>query len=102
MTVSDCHFFQSFDPEDEKATVKVLEAISRFENVADFPESTLKIVLANQALRNRLRADATNDEIFNLVREELLAEHKTTVNALHKTIAALALTETQLTDERIR
>lgn len=95
-------FFQSFDPEDEKATVKVLEAISRFENVTDLPESTLKVVLANQALRGRLRgADASNDEIFNLVRDELLAEHQTTVNALHETKGTLALTEAHLMDERI-
>lgn len=94
-------FFQSFDPEDEKATVKVLEAISRFENVADLPESTLKIVLANQVLRGRLRGvDASNDEIFDLVREELLVEHQSTVNALHEAKGTLALTETQLKEER--
>jgi hypothetical protein len=65
--------FESFDPEDEKATVKVLEAISRFENVGDIPEQTLKVVLANQVLRGRLRdADASNEQVFALVREELL------------------------------
>ncbi|WP_291993408.1 hypothetical protein [Candidatus Accumulibacter sp. ACC003] len=95
-------FFQSFDPEDEKATIKVLEAISRFENVTDFPESTLKVILANKALRTRLRgADASNDEIFTLVREELLAEHQTTVNSLHDTKGTLARTEAHLMDERI-
>lgn len=94
-------FFQSFDPEDERATVKVLEAISRFENVGDISESTIKIVLANQALRERLReSEATNDEVFDLVREEMLAEHKEAVSALDKTKDSLALTEASLTKER--
>lgn len=94
-------FFQSFDPDDEKATIKVLEAISRFENVTDLPEATLKVVLANQVLRGRLRgADASNDEIFDLVREELLAEHQSTVNALKEAKGTLALTETKLNNER--
>jgi hypothetical protein len=92
-------FFQSFDPEDEKATVKVLEALSRFENVQDIPEATLKVILANQVLRGRLRgADATNDEIFELVREELLAEHQIIVNVLHETKGTLAVTEAELNE----
>jgi hypothetical protein len=95
-------YFQQFDPEDERATVKVLEALSRFENVTDLPEATLKLVLANQALRGRLReADASNDEIFELVREELLVEHSRTVQALGNTQNVLAHTEASL-DERNR
>ncbi len=95
-------FFQSFDPEDERATVKVLEALSRFENVSDLPEATLKVVLANQALRGRLReADASNDEIFELVREEVLAEHQNTVNVLQETKGVLAITEASLAEERL-
>lgn len=94
-------FFQSFDVEDEKATVKVLEAISRYENVGDIPEQTLKVVLANQVLRGRLRdADASNDEVFNLVREELLTHHKEAVEALDKTQSTLKTTVTTLETER--
>ncbi len=90
-------YFQSFDPEDEKATVKVLESISRFENVGDIPEQTLKVILANKVLRNRLRdSDASNDEIFELVRNELLAEHKDTVQALEQSKASLMRVESSL------
>lgn len=94
-------FFQSFDPEDEKATVKILESISRFENVDDFPEETLKVVLANQALRTRLRdAEASNDEVFALVREEVLSLHKTTLNELESTRDDLRQREKSLDAER--
>lgn len=76
-------FFQSFDPEDERATVKVLESLSRIENVYDLPEPTLKKVLANQALRGRLRdAEASNDQVFELVRDELLSVHKSVLAEL--------------------
>lgn len=94
-------FFQSFDPEDEKATVKVLEAISRFENVGDIPEKTLKVILANQVLRSRIKdVDASNDEAFELVREELLAMHHTAVQTLEHTEATLTSTTTSLEQER--
>ena len=75
--------FQSFDHEDEKATIRVLEVLSRYENVEDIPEGTLGVILANQALRARLQeANQTADEAIQLVREELLKEHRQTTSAL--------------------
>ena len=94
-------YFQQFDPADERATIRVLESISRFENVADFPESTLKLVLANQVLRGRLiEANASNEEVFQLVREELLNEHSQTLDLLGSTRGNLALSEASLQAER--
>lgn len=76
-------YFQSFDAEDEKVTVKILESISRFENVGDFTESTIKLMLTNQALRTRLKnSSASNEEVFEYVREELIALHNEAVNNL--------------------
>lgn len=94
-------FFQSFDPADERATIQVLEAISRFENIADMAEETVCTILANRALRGRLReADASNDEVLELVREELLLEHKTTLASLDQTKENLALLTTSLETEQ--
>lgn len=94
-------YFQQFDPDDERATIKVLEGISRFENVEDLPEPTLKLVLANQVLRGRLKdSNASNNEIFELVREELLAEHKVALAALGETRGTLAESEETLEFER--
>lgn len=95
-------FFQTFDPEDERATVKVLEAISRFENVSDFPERTLELVLANKVLRGRLRdADASNDEVFDLVREELVSEHKQVIDELEVAKGTLRSVEDAVVAERL-
>lgn len=78
-------YFQSFDVEDERATIKVLEALSRYENQDDISEQTITKILANQVLRARLRdSDAANDVIFELVREELLIEHRQNVEKLSK------------------
>lgn len=96
-------FFQSFDPDDERATVKVLEALSRYENVGDLPEKTLKKILANQALRGRLRdADASNEEAIELIREELLSEHREALTQLETTRNALHGTQESLETERQR
>ncbi|QXH53309.1 hypothetical protein KSS94_09405 [Pseudomonas fakonensis] len=76
-------YFQSFDAEDEKVTVKILESISRFENVGDFTESTIKLMLTNQALRTRLKnSSASNEEVFEYVKEELIALHNEAVHDL--------------------
>jgi hypothetical protein len=94
-------FFQSFDPEDERATVQVLRAISRFENVGDLPEETVTSILANQALRRRLSdSDASNDEILALVKEELFSEHKAVLIALEQTKGHLSTVVVSLADER--
>lgn len=94
-------FFQSFDPDDERATVKVLEALSRYENVGDLPEQTLKKILANQALRGRLRdADASNDEAITLIREQLLTEHRDALEQLESARRALHGAQETLSAER--
>lgn len=72
-------FFQTFDSEDEKVTIKVLQAISRFENENDLHEETLKIILANKSLRERISENnSSTEDVFALVREELLSDHKIT------------------------
>ena len=69
-------FFRDFDAEDERATIKILQALSRYENIDDLPESSIPPLLANQALRNRLKeGDIADDQMIALVREELLIEH---------------------------
>jgi len=94
-------FFQSFDPEDEKATIQVLQALSRFENVDDLPDATVRSLLANRALRGRLKeADASNDEAFALVREELLAEHQAALILLEQAKGDLSTTAASLSTER--
>lgn len=94
-------FFQSFDLEDEKATLKVLESISRFENVGDLPESAIRVVLTNRALRARIsNIEASNQEVFELVRDELLSHHRDVSQQLEQAKAILETKEQHLLQER--
>ena len=96
-------YFQSFDIEDERATIKVLEAISRYANQDDISESTITKILANQALRSRLReSTAANDVVFELVREEILAEHRMTLDKLTSAESSIQALSTNLAAEKLR
>ncbi len=94
-------YFQSFDIEDERATIKVLEAISRYENQADISEATITKILANQALRARLReSTSANDVVFELVRDEILAEHRLTIEKLDAAESSIQTLNIDLAAER--
>ena len=94
-------YFQSFDIEDERATIKVLEAISRYENQADISEATITKILANQVLRARLReSTAANDVVFELVRDEILAEHRVTIEKLGAAESSIEALNSDLAVER--
>jgi len=66
--------FQEFDQEAEKVTIQILKTMSRFENIGDLPTDTVKAVLLNEALRQRLSATQDVEEQINLVREALIEE----------------------------
>lgn len=92
-------FFHRFDPEDEKTTVRVLAAISRFENIDDFSEGTIETLLANRALRGKLKeAEKTDDEVLQLVKDEILAQHKEALGELERTKRRLSSSESSLAD----
>lgn len=65
---------QEVDPESELVTLKILGALSRYENVDDFPEDTLREMLLNDALREKLRNAESVEQEVELVREELASE----------------------------
>lgn len=94
-------FFQRFDPADEQVTVKILEVISRYENVDDLPDETFGTLLANRALRGRIHnADKDNEQVVQLIRDELISEHKKALESLAATQKKLQ--ETELAAETIR
>lgn len=93
-------FFQSFDVEDEKATLKVLEQLSRYEKIDDLPEPVLRQVLANKILRARItQVEASNDdEALALVRDELISIHNEQAESLEKTRGELVNVSAKLQD----
>ncbi len=70
-------FFQKFDEEDEATTIKILNALSRFENHQDFGTETASNILKNTALRKKIKdEDASISGTIDLIKEELIKENE--------------------------
>jgi hypothetical protein len=67
--------FQEFDPAAERITVKILGALSRFENVDKLPEASIASVLTNQALRSKLEKPSAIEHQINLVESAIVDEN---------------------------
>lgn len=88
-------FFREFDREDERVTMKILGALSRFNNIDDLAIDTVREVLVNEALRHRL-GNGTSDnaeEAFALVQEEILQKNR----ELEESLSAVTRQVTELT-----
>ncbi len=62
----------SFDSADEEMTLRILRALSRYEDVDDLPESMITSILMNQALRVSVQGESEVSEQVSLVRDEII------------------------------
>jgi outer membrane murein-binding lipoprotein Lpp len=67
-------FFSEFDPEAEKVAIKILQTLSRFENVEDIPADTVANILLSESLRAKMSATSQVEEQVELIREALIEE----------------------------
>jgi hypothetical protein len=65
-----------FDIDAEKATIRILESLSRFENVNNLSKETLSRIMVNEALRQKISGVADIQKQIELVREALIEENK--------------------------
>ncbi|RQM47143.1 hypothetical protein EHZ19_15940 [Paraburkholderia bannensis] len=90
-------FFQKFDIEDERATLRILQSISRYKNLSDLPESAIAPMLANQAIKSRLKeAELDDDEVISLIEGELFSENERYKAALRDKDMVVDAVKTQL------
>lgn len=66
---------QEFSAESERTTVRILARLSRFENIDDLAPSTIRRILENEMLRDKLEATETPDMDVQFVREALIEEN---------------------------
>ena len=66
--------FQEFDLRAEEVTIRILRALSRFENIGDLPSAVLHGILVNQALRQKMSAEDEAAEQIEMVRDALIVE----------------------------
>jgi hypothetical protein len=74
--------FSAFDAGAEVVTVQILQALSRFEDVGSLPKETVRAVLLNDALRQRIGSERDINKQIELVREALIEENKSVVSKL--------------------
>lgn len=83
----------SFDSDSEDMSLRILRALSRFEDVDDLPVDTVTSILINKALRARMRIEPDLDEQIVLVRDVIIADAAAIRDALETEKAkAVALT----------
>lgn len=85
---------QEFDTTTEQITIKIIQTLSRFENINDLPESTVTGILLNEALRQKLVTESDITTQVELVKEALIAEnHKAQQQLLEVSAKADELSE---------
>lgn len=67
---------QKFDLAAERVALKILQAMSRFENIGDLPKDTITTILLNDALRQKISAETDVRKQSKLVKEVLIEENK--------------------------
>jgi len=82
--------FQEFDPAAERVTIRILQALSRFENVGDLSTETIHAIVVNEALRQKLAVEQDREAQITLVREALIEEHQRTADELQAAKARIA------------
>src|SRR5690606_21031028 len=65
-----------FNIESEKITLKILETLSRFEDLEDLTEDTISSILLNGALRNKIGSVKDVEEQIDLVKDAIIEQNK--------------------------
>lgn len=69
--------FTEFDSETENTTIKIIEQLSRYENIDDLKENTITSILFNKALRQKIQSDESDQNEITLVKDAIIDELKT-------------------------
>jgi len=76
--------FQEFDPEAERVTIAILEALARFENVGDLSTEAIGRILVDGALRSKLSGDQDIAARIALVKEALIEDNRRMAGELQR------------------
>jgi len=95
---------QEFDPNSERVTIRIIEALGRYENIGDLSKETIAAILMNDALRQKLAAESDITKQVELVREALIEEHRRIEGKLQEAVkkSDLLAKEIDQKDEIIR
>ena len=66
--------FRKFDASAEKTSIRILQAISRFEGVEDLPREAVTSTVVNESLRSRIQEFGGESDPIDLVKDELVVQ----------------------------
>jgi hypothetical protein len=89
--------FTEFDADTELTTIRIIEQLSRYENVNDLKEDTVTSILFNQALRQKIQSN--DDRIIDpvLVKDAIIEEVK-----IHKILVEDKIKQVEQLDEKVK
>jgi hypothetical protein len=67
--------FTEFDADAEYTTIRIIDQISRYENIDDLPEDTLRSVLFNKALRAKIEQPEYKNKESIIIKEAIIEEN---------------------------
>jgi Fe2+ transport system protein B len=103
-------FFQDFDAEGEKTSIKILKGMGRFDGHKELSQDTITRVMLNSGLRARLQEGTAEEKAeIELIRDALLEAKEQEKKSLQEEIikkgdslAALALQKKRIEEENVR
>ena len=90
--------FQDFDPDAEKASIRILETLNRFEGFQDLPEEAVSQMLLDNALRKRILTEKDSYRQVELIKDALIQQLKETEDKKIKINETLEQTKLILND----
>lgn len=92
--------FYEYDHNAEKITLRMLKAISRFENLDDLDSETISEILTDDGLRNNIASAVSEDEDLSLIREELFNKNKELNDKLDISSSMIEALKEELSSEK--
>lgn len=89
--------FTEFDADTELTTIRIIEQLSRYENVNDLKEDTVTSILFNQALRQKIQSSDDRIKDTVLVKDTIIEEVK-----IHKILVEDKIKQVEQLDEKVK
>jgi hypothetical protein len=89
--------FTEFDADTELTTIRIIEQLSRYENVNDLKEDTVTSILFNQALRQKIQANDDKIKDTGLIKDAIIEELK-----IHKILVEDKAKQLEQLDEKVK
>jgi hypothetical protein len=89
--------FTEFDADTELTTIRIIEQLSRYENIDDLKEETVASILFNQALRQKISSTEDKSRDNLLVKDAIIEEIK-----IHKKLIDDKAKQVEQLDEKVK